>query len=137
MAALSGRSTGSLAGRGHMRTLIIAVVAALTLSHAHAEVARRELVQSEVAKIGGTLFPEHCGPRGDRCGYGYISRYSPGEPRRSVCPFELWISMPETAQVVGWPNGLWVGLDERKRPIAIASHKKYGDSFCANRQQAS
>ena len=116
-----------------MRTPIIAIVAALALSHAHAEVTQRALTKSDVVKVVAALFPEYCGSRGDRCGYAYMSS---GE-RRSVCPFELWISMPEVAQVVGWPKGVWVGLDERKRPIAMASHKKYGDNFCADREQAS
>ena len=116
-----------------MRIAIIAIVTALTFFQAQAAAPRRELTPSDVAKIGALLFPEHCGSRGNRCGYGYMS----SGDRRSVCPFELWISMPDNARIVGFPKTMWVGLDERKRPIAMASHKTFGDNVCADREQAS
>ena len=110
-----------------MRTLILAIAVALTLSHAHAETTKRGLTQSDVVKVIADLFPEYCG-RGDRCGYHFKTS---GEGQ-SVCPFELWIEMSEAARIAGWPRWVWVGLDERKQPIAVASHKKYGGNLCAD-----
>ena len=106
------------------------VVAILSSLPCQAAEASKELENSDVLKIGAKLFPDYCGESGERCGYGYGGR-------SGSCPFEMWIAMPDMAQLVGWPKTIWVGLDEGKRPIALASHKKHGDTYCANRQRTS
>ena len=131
MGVVPGRSTWSLAG-DHMRRLLLAIILAsfgVMPSEARENLAR-PLTDRDVKAVAAKLLPDFCGADGGYCGYAFSDR-------SEVCPFELWITLPTWHQEAGWPKSLWVGLDERKHPIAMASHKKYGDAACANRHHAS
>ncbi|APV48328.1 hypothetical protein BWI17_00690 [Betaproteobacteria bacterium GR16-43] len=83
----------------------------------------------EAQKVVAALFPDYCGESGRSCSFSI-------EPR-ATCPFELFVATPAQVRETWGIGAIWVGLDERKRPIAFASHKKYGDRLCASFQRAS
>jgi hypothetical protein len=130
MAVVAGRSTRSLAGRRDMKIRALWIIGLVVLSTtAAADASRQHLSANEAAEIGRKLFPEQCGGRKSRCVFAR-------NPRGS-CPFEMFISLPNEIAEESGPKAVWVGLDERKRPIVVASHSKYGTRICAELKQAS
>src|SRR5262249_37664780 len=89
---------------------------------------RSRLSIEDAGEVVRQLLPDYCGVRGKGCSFAT-------EPR-AICPFEMYIGLPSQLAQASGLTGVWIGLDERKRPIAIASHKKYGAAICANLKQA-
>lgn len=89
------------------------------------------LTRADAHAVGAAILPEQCGTRGERCGYAYSDRAS------SPCAFDVFIQPPTATAVEGQPKVIWVGLDHRRRIVAIGSHAKFGRKLCLNDKSAS
>jgi hypothetical protein len=72
-------------------------------------------------RMAGELFPDICGTRGRMCTVAIDARAN--------CPSEIFIVFPDELKSSPLPHVVWVALDERGQPIAIASRKQ---EICGN-----
>jgi hypothetical protein len=114
----------------HRIALAFSLIAIVSGALAQGGTKSPRLTSKDPAKIGAELFPDLCGPKGDRCGYAYSDR------AQTSCPMEMWLSFPEVVEGFQ-PRGIWIGLDRRKRPVAMSSHVKHGESLCADHERHS
>jgi hypothetical protein len=114
----------------HRIALALTVIGFVTGTLAHSETRSMRLTSKDVAKIGAELFPDLCGPKGDWCGYAYSDR------AQTSCPLEMWLSFPQDVEGPQ-PTGIWIGLDRRKRPVAMSSHVRHGQALCVDHERRS
>ena len=101
------------------QTAVVAVATSILLlptaqASSSEETIRRARVPNSVALgIAAELFPEQCGPGGQRCGITYGAEY---------CPLQFAITFPRAAgSPKAQPPGAWVTVDALGKVVEVSS----------------
>jgi hypothetical protein len=101
----------------NVRRVLISIIAASSAAlPAQAAEPRARFSIDDAMRVAGELFPDLCGSRGRRCSITIDAR--------ADCPSEILIRFPDRLTSFANPRAVWVALDDRGRPIAIASRKQ-------------